>query len=201
MKKKAYLLVFDGLADWEPALALCEINKQQALQVITVGFSSAAITTMGGIPIAPQATLAEVKAEDTGILLLPGGERWEQQPTEENLLTLLHILHRKGVLIAAICGATLELGRAGLLRNIRHTSNGKAYLKHHLQDYAADQFYVDELAVTDHNIITASGIGSLEFAYEIIKALKLYGDQEAREWFDFFKHAIVPEALREAAKG
>ena len=27
MRLKAYLLVFDGLADWEPALALCEIGS------------------------------------------------------------------------------------------------------------------------------------------------------------------------------
>ena len=64
MKKRAYLLIFDGLADWEPALALCEINKQNALQVVTVGFSSATITTMGGIQITPQITLSEIKAEE-----------------------------------------------------------------------------------------------------------------------------------------
>jgi putative intracellular protease/amidase len=201
MKKKAYLLIFDGLADWEPALALCEINKKQALQVVTTGFSSAAITTMGGIPITPQATLAELKAEDTGILILPGGDRWEEQPTEPELLALLQTLHGQGVPIAAICGATLALGRAGLLNNNHHTSNGKAYLKHYLQDYAADQFYVDKLAVTDRNLISASGIGSVEFAYEIIKALQLYGEQEAQEWFDLFKHAIIPEALRDSANG
>nr|NJM02823.1 hypothetical protein [Desulfobacula sp.] len=28
MRLKAYLLVFDGLADWEPALALCEIVRR-----------------------------------------------------------------------------------------------------------------------------------------------------------------------------
>jgi len=27
MRLNAYLLVFDGLADWEPALALCEIVR------------------------------------------------------------------------------------------------------------------------------------------------------------------------------
>lgn len=147
MKKKAYLLVFDGLADWEAALALCEINNKKALEVVTAGFSSAAITTMGGIPITPQTTLAEVKAEDTGIFILPGGHLWEQQAADEKLLALLQTLHQQGVPIAA------------------------------------------------------SGIGSVEFAYEIIKALNLYGEPEAREWFDFFKHAIIPEALRDAANG
>jgi putative intracellular protease/amidase len=199
MKKNAYLLVFDGLADWEPALALCEINKNKALQVVTVGFSNDTITTMGGIRITPQITLAEIKAEETGIFILPGGDRWQEQPTEQELLTLLQIFHRQNVPIAAICAATLAVGRAGLLHNLHHTSNGKSYLKTFLPDYAADEFYVDKLAVADQNIITASGIGSVEFAYEIIKTLKLYGEQEAEEWFALFKHAIIPEAWRDAA--
>lgn len=201
IEKKAYLLVYDGHADWEPALALCEINKQKALQVVTVGFSKATITTMGGISIAPQTTLAEVKAEETGIFIVPGGERWQEQPTEAELLALLQALDRQQVPIAAICAGTLAVGRAGLLQNRHHTSNGKAYLKTFLSDYAADEFYVDKLAVSDRNLITASGIGSVEFAFEIIKALKLYDQQQAQEWFDLFKHAIIPEAWRDAASG
>ena len=39
MKRKAFVLVFDGLADWEPAHALCEINKSGKFAVVTVGFS------------------------------------------------------------------------------------------------------------------------------------------------------------------
>lgn len=198
-KKKAYILIFDELADWEPALALCEINKHKAFEVITVGFSNNSITTMGGITTTPQITLEDLQAEDASIFILPGGGRWDQQPTEEKLLELLPKLHTQGVPLAAICGATLALGRAGLLKNIQHTSNGKSYLKTFVQNYAEDEFYVDQPAVTDHNIITASGIGSIEFAYEIIKALKLYTEAEAQEWFALFKHGVIPQAWQDAA--
>jgi hypothetical protein len=34
MKPKAYVFVFDGLADWEPALALCEIRKSGKYEVL-----------------------------------------------------------------------------------------------------------------------------------------------------------------------
>ncbi len=51
MKSKAYLLVFDGLADWEPAHALCEINKSEKFDVITVGLSDRSVATMGGLKL------------------------------------------------------------------------------------------------------------------------------------------------------
>jgi len=44
MKPKAYFLVFDGLADWELAHALCEINKSGKFEVVSVGFSDKADT-------------------------------------------------------------------------------------------------------------------------------------------------------------
>ncbi len=198
-KKKAYVLVFDGLADWEAALALCEINKNNSFEVVTVGLSNEPVTTWGGIPTTPQITLEDLQAEEASIFILPGGERWEQHPIEKRLLELLSKLHAQGVLLAAICGATLAIGRAGLLKNLHHTSNGKSYLKNFLPAYTEDEFYIDKLAVTDNNLITASGIGSIEFAYEIIKALKLYGEAEAQEWFDLFKHGVIPQAWQDAA--
>jgi len=37
--RTAYLLVFNGLSDWEPGLAVAEINKSQEYTVKTVGFN------------------------------------------------------------------------------------------------------------------------------------------------------------------
>lgn len=53
---------------------------------------------------------------------------WEQYSHEE-VINLLHRFHGEDVPIAAICGATLEVSRAGLTHNTRHTSNSKEYLK------------------------------------------------------------------------
>src|SRR5262249_49152302 len=112
--------------------------------------------------------------------------------TDEVLSALLNRLHEKGVPIAAICGATLAIGRAGLLKNRHHTSNAKSYLKAMLPDYNDGDFYVDELAVTDRGVITASGLGSVEFAREILNALNVYNAEVRLEWFNLFKHAIMP---------
>src|SRR5262249_59611299 len=102
-----------------------------------------------------------------GIFMLPGGDMWERE-SHEDLKTLLRRLHAEKVPIGAICGATLEVARAGLTKNILHTSNSKDYLKTVVAGYSDENFYVDELAVADQNVITASGLGCVEFAREVI---------------------------------
>jgi len=191
MGHKAYVLVFDGLADWELAHALCEINKSKRFEVVSVGFSPEPVTTMGGITIVPDTRLDEVRAEEAAIFMLPGGDMWETR-SHENLQTLLQQLRREGVPIGAICAATLEIARAGLTRGTRHTSNSRDYLKSVLQEYRDEEFYVDELAVMDANLITASGLGSVEFAREVIRLLNLYNEADTDLWFEMFKHGVFP---------
>lgn len=191
MKPKAYFLVFDGLADWELAHALCEINKSGKFEVVSVGFSKEPVTTMGGLKLSPDITLDDVAPAEACIFMLPGGDMWESE-SHENLKTLLRRLHAERVPIGAICGATLEIARAGLTRNTRHTSNSKDYLKAMVTDYGDDDFYAGELAVTDENVITASGLGSVEFAREVIKQLKLYNEDDTQLWFKMFKHGVSP---------
>jgi putative intracellular protease/amidase len=191
MKPKAYFLVFDGLADWELAHALCEINKSGKFEVVSVGFSDKAVTTMGGLRLSPDIALVEAAPAGAGIFMLPGGDMWERE-SHEDLKTLLQRLHAESVPIGAICGATLEVARAGLTKNIRHTSNSKDYLKAMAAGYGDEDFYVSELAVTDKNVITASGLGCVEFAREVIKRLDLYSEADTRTWFEMFKHGVYP---------
>jgi putative intracellular protease/amidase len=194
MRSKAYLLVFDGLADWEAPLALCAINEKENLEVISAGFTKEPVTTMGGIKILPQITLAELNPAEACILILPGGKRWETQPIEDKLLELLRNLHAEAVPVAAICAATLAVVRAGLVDATRHTSNGKNYIKQLLPDYQAEAFYVEEPAVTDKNLITANGAAYVEFAREIMKLLKLESDEDIQSWFKLFKHGLYSQA-------
>src|SRR5262245_21292103 len=191
MKPKAYFLVFDGLADWELAHTLCEINKSRKFEVVSVGFSDKTVTTMGGLRLSPDITLDGATAADACIFMLPGGDMWERE-SHENLKALLRRLHAERIPIGAICGATLEITRAGLTKDIRHTSNSKDYLKAMVADYSDEDFYVNELAVTDKNITTASGLGCVEFAREVIKQLDLYNEADTRTWFEMFKHGVYP---------
>ena len=189
MQNKAYLLVFDGLADWEPAHILCELRKSGRYEVKTVGFSPEPVVTMGGLTILPDVTIEAIEAADTAVFILPGGHRWEQQGSEP-LQALLRQLHEQGVPLAAICGATLEIARAGLTHQLRHTSNILEYLQGLVPGYSDQDYYVNDFAVTDQNIVTANGLGAVEFAREILQLLEVYNEADADAWYGMFKHGI-----------
>jgi putative intracellular protease/amidase len=108
------------------------------------------------------------------------------------LEALLHRLEREGVPIAAICGATLAVARAGLLEDRAHTSNELAYLQR-IPSYRGSNRYVDALAVRDRGLITASGLGPTEFAREIFEELGVFSPEDRRLWSHVFKHGRFPE--------
>ena len=57
---------------------------------------------------------------------------------------------------------------------------------------------MEELAVSEKNLITASGLGSLEFAREIIRQLNIYSEADTQLWFEMFKQGVIPPAYRAA---
>ncbi|MDP2318661.1 MAG: type 1 glutamine amidotransferase family protein [Acidobacteriota bacterium] len=191
--KAVYLLVVEGFADWEPAHAVAELRRQGQYRVETVGLTSAPIRSMGGITVLPSTTVADVNPADVAVFILPGGDRWEQAPIERELAALLHRLDVGGVPIAAICAATLAISRAGLLRGRRHTSNGLEYLRSHVPGYADADNYVDAPAVRDRNLITASGLGNVEFARELFEELDVLSAEDRSLWAHMFRSAKLPE--------
>lgn len=191
--KAVYLLVVEGFADWEPAHAVAELRRQGQYRVETVGLTSAPIRSMGGVTVLPSTTVADVNPADVAVFILPGGDRWEQAPIERELEALLHRLDVGGVPIAAICAATLAISRAGLLRGRSHTSNGLEYLRSHVSGYADADNYVDAPAVRDRKLITASGLGDVEFARELFEELDVLSAEDRSLWAQIFRSAKLPE--------
>lgn len=188
MKNKVYVLVFDGFADWEPAHALCGIAMSGKFEIVTVGFSAEAVRSMGGLRILPDITLEQINLKEAAMLILPGGTRWEKS-TGPEIIKLLHKLNKAKIPIAAICGATLEVARAGLTKGVKHSSNALEYLKT-LPNYQDQAFYVSEPAVSDDLLITAGGVYSLEFAREIFRKLESFSETEIEAWFNLYKNGI-----------
>jgi putative intracellular protease/amidase len=187
MKSTPHLLVFDGFADWEPSYAIAELRRSGGHQLVTVGYSGEPVVSMGGLTVLPDFDLAEIDPENVRLLILPGGDKWEEEPLDEVLGKLLRKLSLARTPIAAICGGTLGAARAGLMQGRKHTSNGLDYLKEQVPEYTAGADYVDALAVRDRGLITASGLGAVEFACEIFAELGVFSKEDLETWYRMFK--------------
>jgi putative intracellular protease/amidase len=192
-ERAVYLLVVDGFADWEPAHAVAELRRHGQYRVESAGLTAATVESMGGIRVLPSTTISEIDPADVAVLILPGGDRWERLPVEPALEQLVHALDSQGTPIAAICAATVAIARLGLLRGRRHTSNGLEYLRSHVPGYAESANYVDSPAVRDRGLITASGLGDVEFARELFEELDVLSVEDRAAWATMFRSARLPE--------
>jgi len=189
MKKKIFVFLFNGFSDWEIAYLSPEIKKSSDFELIYFSKEGDNVISMGGLNIKPDISMEEINLNEVEMLILPGGKAWDKGENDF-IDSLVNNLFESKKTIAAICAATAYLGRKGLLNNLKHTSNHILYLKAVAQEYSGDKNYIDSLAVTDENIITANGIAPIEFSREIFKKLKLYGDNELEKWFQLFKNGI-----------
>ena len=192
MKKAVYLLAVPGFADWEPAHAVAEVRRHGHYRVEVVGLTADPVLSMGGVTILPSKALASVDPSDVALLIMPGGDRWEQEPVEPELAVFVRSLDERGVPIAAICAATTAVARIGLLRGRRHTSNGLAYLQKQVPAYRESEGYVDAPAVRDRGLITATGLGDVEFAREIMAELDVLSASDRDVWTRLFRGGRVP---------
>ena len=141
----------------------------------------------------PSKALSEIDIADVAVFILPGGDRWETAPVEAPLEALLKRLDRHDVPIAAICAATVAISNIGLLRGRRHTSNGLDYLRSHVSGYSEAHNYVHTPAVRDRKLITASGLGDIEFARELFEELNVLSADDRELWAQMFRSASLPD--------
>jgi putative intracellular protease/amidase len=191
----AHLAIYDTLADWEVGYLLVELRTGRFTgtpwNIVTVAESREAITTMGGVRILPDMELNDLQPASSNLLILPGADVWDAgggQPFAKIAARFLDA----GVPVAAICGATAGLARAGLLDNRQHTSAAAEYLK--ATGYAGDDYYVDERAVVDGDLITAGPQSPVQFARATLGRLGLASEQTLEAYEALF-HRGDPTAF------
>ncbi|MEU4312948.1 type 1 glutamine amidotransferase family protein [Nocardia sp. NPDC024068] len=189
--KIVHIAVYDTLADWEVGAAIAHINNGNwhrdpgTYRTRTVGPDTEPVTTMGGMRILPDLALADLSPADSAMLILPGADGWDRGDLDA-FAGKAREFAAAGVPVAAICGATFGLARAGLLDDRGHTSNIAEYLA--ASGYAGGARYIDEPAVTDRAVITANSTAPFEFAREVFAALDLYEPQVLDGWYRLFAH-------------
>ena len=191
-KKKIFVFLFNGFSDWEIAYLSPEIKKNDAFDLIYFSQNGNVVRSMGGLTVLPDISMKEINLSEVEMLILPGGTAWEKDENDF-IDTMVENVFTSGKTIAAICAATVYLGKIGFLNHLNHTSNDLYYLQGMAPEYSGGDFYVKSKAVTDKNMITANGTAPIEFSYEIFKALKLFSDDDIEKWFQLFKHGIWSE--------
>ncbi len=188
--KIIYIYLFNTLADWEIGHITTGINNPmmqidpERYQIKTFSTDGKPITTMGGLKITPDITLDDVTLINAAMLILPGGESWNSDGNHE-AIELAKRFQQSNIKIAAICGATLGIAKAGLLDSTKHTSNSKDYIG--MSQYNGGSHYMESLSINDKGIITAPGTAPLEFAKEVFNALNLYKPEVLEAWYKLFK--------------
>jgi putative intracellular protease/amidase len=167
--RTAYLFIFDGFADWEPASAVAELRRTFGFNVKTFASGTSPVVTMGGLRVIPDTDLLGAASQLPDVLILPGGDAWTAGEVK-GITDLIVATHRAGRPVAAICAATLSLAHAGLLDHHRHTSNGDGFISKYVPAYRG-ALYARVPAVNDRNVITANGLAPFAFAAEVFRAV------------------------------
>ncbi|HEY3728682.1 MAG TPA: DJ-1/PfpI family protein [Solirubrobacteraceae bacterium] len=162
------------MADYEVGHLLAELRTgrytTRRFDVVAVAESREPITTMGGLRILPDGLLADLDPEASSLLILAGAEMWDSGGGQAFAATAGRFLEA-GIPVAAICGATAGLARAGLLDTRDHTSAAPEYLA--ATGYAGGERYVDARAVVDGELITAGPQSPVQFASATLARLGL----------------------------
>ncbi|MFS4458555.1 DJ-1/PfpI family protein [Bdellovibrio sp. HCB2-146] len=198
--KNAYVYLHNGFADWELGYVLPEIArpslkmggpdelKRNTFPVKTVSIGKQPVTSMGGLKVVPDFSLEEISSREAAILILPGGESWQNPQNNAGIAEKIQAFHEQKIPVAAICGAVISLARLGILNSIKHTGNNVEELKENAKDrYQGEALFQKQNAVIDQGIITAGGVHPVDFAVEVMKTLNLYDPPVIDGWYNVFK--------------
>ncbi|MGO1974175.1 MAG: DJ-1/PfpI family protein [Propionibacteriaceae bacterium] len=195
MISTAHIALYDAWADWEVGHLLAELRSGRftgvPFQIRSVADSLEPITSMGGLRMLPDLLLADLDPADSDLLVLPGADIWDERGGE-GVASMAERFLAAGVPVAAICGATAGLARAGLLDDRVHTSAAPEYLA--ATGYAGGDHYVDQRAAIGGDLITAGPQSPIHFARATLERLGLASKRTLDAYEGVF-HAGDPEAF------
>ena len=191
----------DTMADWEygyalAGFAMAEEQLPGRFRVLVASESGQPVISMGGLRVVPEAALTDLDPSDIAALILPGAETWAAG--HDAVLELARRLRDPALtasvdsveqastgVVAAICGATYGLARAGLLNDHRHTSNAAEYVAT-APGYTGSERYQEARTVRDGGLITAPATAPVDFAKAIFEALEVFPQPVIDAWYGLY---------------
>lgn len=116
-KRTIHLFVFDGFSDGEPKHAIAQLRNMFAVRTVAAG----------GLRIAADLTLDQLRPADSALLILPDGPAWENGGNRDATRKAVEFL-AAGIPVAAMGGAARSLARIGWRddRNLAAAEGGAA---------------------------------------------------------------------------
>lgn len=196
MKQKVLLFLLNEYTDWEGAFLSTALHVgvipggDVKYEVNTVAPTLNEVRSIGGFRTLPHYSF-ENMPQDYAAIVLIGGNQW-RSPEAEQVAPLVQRALDNGKIVGAICNGASFLCSHGFLNNIKHTGNGLDQLKQWGgKNYTNETGYVNAQAVSDGNIVTANGVGHLEFTREMLSLLKANSEENINMWYDFYKNGFV----------
>ena len=171
------IILTEGYSDWEIAPLSGVGAAFYGADIRFVSPDGASLKSAAGLSVSD---LKKFEAPNKGVVVVCGSPAFESSSAPDISTRLLEA-RKSGCVIAGICGGTIALARAGMLNNVKHTSNGSGYLGKYVADYAGSDNYVDQpTAIRAGDIITAPAPAPASFAAEVLTAAGL-DPQKANE--------------------
>ena len=173
MTKRLAIVLTEGYADWECGLLMATARHECAAETVVLTPGGADVTSLGGVRVLSAGSVEDASPADFDVLVVCGGTIW-QSGAAPDLAGPVGRFVAAGKPVAAICDATLEFGRLGLLDERAHTGNYAGQIGEVVPGYRGAAHYRDQpQAVHDRAVITASGAAPVTFAREILGAIGL----------------------------
>ena len=186
--KTILFVILDQWADWEAAYLSSALKRlgQNQYNVKTVSLTTDCVESIGGFRVLPDYDIQSAPTNYEALILI-GGMTWRNE-TSKQIRPLVEKCLENGKVLGGICDASAFLGTVGALNHAYHTSNDLNDLKEWAgAAYSGEAKYIAKQAISDHNIVTANGTASLEFAREVLRTLKVAPDDQIIEWYHSHK--------------
>lgn len=179
------IFYYDGFCEFEVVLSALQFRGNY----FTAALENRVYISEEKQKFLPDKTIDELNPEEVDLFIIPGGNP-EYLYENSKLKAFINELNKNNKYIAGICAGTYLIASYGLLKGKKCTG-ASAGLETN-GDYIhlfKDAVITKDDVVVDGNIITSTGQAFIEFAYELCKLAKVYGnDNEALMAYKWFKN-------------
>jgi len=167
-------ILTENFSDWETALINSTCRGYYGFDTRFASPKGTPVISSGGMLVTPQLSIEAIQLDEIDLLIVCGGTAWQTEQAP-NITGLVAQAYEKNIVVAAICDGTRVLAQAGVLDNLRHTSNSAENLSQ--LNYRGAAYYQDvPYAVADRRVITAPGSAPVSFMAEILSTLGIGDD-------------------------